>query len=233
MDHAPAHHDDPDALLVVRLKDGDAMAGDALVDRHTPALLGYLRRLVRGDASLAEDLHQATWTSALEHLDSFDPAGGGPGFKPWLFRIATNKAADHFRRRGRESRRLDKLSNEPMAQRNAEAPDAPAVLAEEGERLRAAVAELPEPQRVVVELRFWGGLKFVEIAEAVGCPLNTALGRMHKALKKLRAAAEEPPEPDKSKKSPMPDPDDTVVPGVAGSPGATGISRAITGRRRR
>ncbi len=185
--------DDPsptpdDSDLVVRLQSGDVAAGDELVIRHTRPLLGYLRRITRGDVSLAEDLHQATWSSALEHLDSFDVRGRGPGFKPWLFRIATNKANDHFRRRGREARRLDLFASGPGPHRAEPVVGEAVDDAEAADSLRAAVATLPEPQRMVVELRFWGGLKFTEIAEVVGCPLNTALGRMHKALKKLRHA---------------------------------------------
>ena len=54
------------------------------------------------------------------------------------------------------------------------------------DRLRAAIEQLPENQRQVLLLRYYSGLKFVEIAELLGCPLNTALGRMHKAMLKLK-----------------------------------------------
>ena len=192
----PALDGEDDGQLVRRLRDGDMAAGDALVDRHTALLLGYLRKLCR-NVAIAEELHQATWVSALEHLDRFDPAtvvGESNGFKAWLFRIATNKANDHFRRTGRERVRHERMANDPTVGRiGPTGPEADGrsdglELDEEADQLRAAIEELPEPQREVVLLRYFGGLKFTEIADAVGCPLNTALGRMHKAMAKLRAA---------------------------------------------
>ena len=57
--------------------------------------------------------------------------------------------------------------------------------------LRDAIGRLPEAQRQVLLLRYYSGLKFVEIAEIIGCPLNTALGRMHKAMLKLKELMEQ------------------------------------------
>ena len=188
----PALDGEDDGQLVRRLRDGDLTAGDALVDRHTALLLGYLRKLCR-NAAVAEELHQATWVSALEHLDRFDPAtvaGETNGFKAWLFRIATNKANDFFRRTGRERVRRERIAVDPTLGQPEQGDGTPDGLerGEEADQLRAAIEELPEPQREVVLLRYFGGLKFTEIAETVGCPLNTALGRMHKAMAKLRTA---------------------------------------------
>ena len=59
------------------------------------------------------------------------------------------------------------------------------------EKLKAAIDQLPEAQRQVLLLRYYSNLKFVEIAEMLGCPLNTALGRMHKAMLKLKQLMEE------------------------------------------
>jgi len=50
---------------------------------------------------------------------------------------------------------------------------------------------LPEAQKQVLLLRYYSNLKFVEIAQMLGCPLNTALGRMHKAMLKLKQLMEE------------------------------------------
>jgi RNA polymerase sigma-70 factor, ECF subfamily len=174
-----------DEALVKRLRDGEAGAGEELVGRHCPALMRYLQRLVGSD-HWAEELHQQTWTSVLEHIDRFDPAGGG--FKGWLYRIATNKANDHWRSRGRE-----KKATEGLGRIGEEfAADASARLdhSEQEEKLRKALEALPENQKQIVLLRYYGNLKFVEIAEMLGCPLNTALGRMHKAILRLKKLME-------------------------------------------
>src|SRR6266513_464082 len=91
-----------DEALLGRLRAGDAAAGETLCRRYAQPLLRYLQRLV-GD-HVAEELHQQTWLSVLDNLEKFDPTAGAPGggFKAWLFRIATNKANDHWRSRGRE-----------------------------------------------------------------------------------------------------------------------------------
>jgi len=172
-----------DEKLVERLAEGDSSSGNQLVERHSGALLRYLQRLVHSD-HLAEELHQQTWTSIVEHLDRFDVASAGGGFKAWLYRIATNKANDHWRSLGREKgakEGLRLMGEETM-------PDAShrAQSTEQHEKLRKAIDTLPEHQRQVLMLRYYGNLKFIEIAQMLGCPLNTALGRMHKAMLRLK-----------------------------------------------
>src|SRR5213076_2076796 len=157
-------------------------AAEQLVRRYREALVRYLQRLCRSE-QLAEELHQQTWLSVLEHIKKFSPDTGG-GFKAWLFRIATNKANDHWRSSGRE--RAAKEGMRLIVEN--EAPEAGAGLeaTEQQEKLRRAIDQLPEAQKQVLMLRYYSNLKFVEIAEMLGCPLNTALGRVHKAILKLR-----------------------------------------------
>jgi RNA polymerase sigma factor (sigma-70 family) len=180
-----------DEVLVVRLRGGDAAAGEALCRRYAQPLLRYLQRLA--GEGMAEELHQQTWLSVLDNLEKFDsaaasqgvaPAGGSSGFKAWLFRIATNKANDHWRSRGREKAAKEGLrlltdDSLPHAGHRLEGT-------EQEQKLRRAIELLPEPQRQVLLLRYYGNMKFIEIAKLLGCPLNTALGRMHKATLKLR-----------------------------------------------
>lgn len=195
-----------DDILLQRLRGGDAAAGEVLVRRYAQPLLRYLQRLV-GD-HVAEELHQQTWVSVLDNLDKFEPAEREPaerneaaetaepaatgntspvpsgGFKAWLFRIATNKANDHWRSRGRE-----KAAKEGLRLVTDEALPEPGHRlegTEQEQKLRRAIEQLPEAQRQVLMLRYYSDMKFSEIAQALGCPLNTALGRMHKAMLKLK-----------------------------------------------
>lgn len=177
-----------DEALLAALRAGDPSAGDELVRRYTRILLGYLHRLT-GSASAAEDLHQQTWLSAMEHLDRFDDRSNR-GFKAWLFRIATNKANDYWRSRARQRRLDEGLRAESLGADSAPDSSEPLRRSEDVRRLQEAIEHLPEAQRQVVCLRFYSDMKFVDIAELLGCPLNTALGRMHKALLKLRQMME-------------------------------------------
>lgn len=172
-----------DEALVLRLREGDTRAGEALARRYAQPLLRYLHRL-SGSEQSAEELHQQTWLSALEHLEKFDASGSPGGFKAWLFRIATNKATDLWRSRGREKSAQEGLRRVTSLE-GPDAADRPQT-DEQVARLRRAVDQLPEAQREVLLLRYYSEMKFVEIAALLGCPLNTALGRMHKAMLKLK-----------------------------------------------
>lgn len=186
---APAATDgQTDESLVQRLRQGDTPAGEALARRYHEPLMRYLQRL-SGSDHLAEELCQATWVSVLEHIDKFDLSASGGGFKAWLFRIATNKANDVWRSRGREKaakQGLKLITDEemPSAEHRIEGD-------EQQHQLVRAIQRLPENQREVLMLRYYGDMKFVDIAATIGCPLNTALGRMHKAMINLKRLMEE------------------------------------------
>ncbi len=176
-----------DETLMQRLCEGSVAAGEELARRYHQTLLRYLQRLIGSD-HVAEELHQQTWLSVLEHSAKFDGSSSAGGFKAWLFRIATNKAHDHWRSSGRE--RSAKQGLKLMGEEQAAAADHGLEGTEQQEKLRQAIGELPDAQREVLMLRYYSNLKFVEIAQIIGCPLNTALGRMHKAMLKLREKME-------------------------------------------
>ena len=178
----PAPVELSDEALLERLRRGDVAAGEMLVGRYQDPLMRYLQRTAGPRA--AEDLHQQTWLSILSHIDRFVATADGGSFRGWLFRIATNKTKDHWRSLSRERsakegvrRILDDES--PWAGHAADG-------AEQQEKLRRAIEQLPEGQRDVLMLRYYSNLKFVDIAGILGCPVNTALTRAHKGLIKLR-----------------------------------------------
>jgi RNA polymerase sigma-70 factor (ECF subfamily) len=187
-ERAPAVTGPADEILVRKLLDGETAAGETLARRYHLSLLRYLQRLAGSDHA-AEELLQQTWLSVLEHLDKFDPSSSSGGFKAWLFRIATNKASDLWRSRGRERSAKEGLK----LVIDEEGPDASAGLdgSEQKQKLLAAIQRLPEHQRQVLMLRYYSQMKFVDIAATLGCPLNTALGRMHKAMLKLKELMEQ------------------------------------------
>ncbi len=172
-----------DDVLVNRMRAGESAAGETLYRRYHTMLLRYCHRLV-GSEHAAEEALQLSWLSVLEHLDRFDPQATPGGFKAWIFRIATNKCNDQFRAGGRARRMQDGL----RLVTDQTFPDAtePLVASEQAQQVRQAIESLPENQKQVVLLRYYSGMKFSEIAKLLGCPLNTALGRMHKASLRLK-----------------------------------------------
>ena len=178
-----------DAELVRRAVDGDDGAFEALVLRYeTP-----LRKLVYGyvlDWQAAEDVAQDAFLLAYRKLGSL---GEAAAFKSWLYRIAINRAHDKLRRSARRGRRLDRnVRDEALA----ELPAAGAESAVEARLLRRslvrALARLPKEQRTAVVLKDVAGMKYVEIAELLGCPIGTAQIRVHRGRQKLRRRLSEP-----------------------------------------
>ena len=180
-----------DDTLLSGLRAGDVSAGDALIARYAAPLLRYLQRLAGPE--LAEELHQQTWLSVLDHVGRFHSdgatlAGNGGGFKAWLFRIATNKANDVWRSRGRERNAKEGLKR--LLDARAPHAGSRAETTERDQKLAAALDLLPREQREALVLRYYSGMKFTEIAKVVGCPVNTALTRVHKGILKLRQMIE-------------------------------------------
>ena len=181
---SPAAEGLSDEALLDRLSRGDVGAGEKLVARHYAPLMRYLQRTAGPRA--AEDLLQQTWLSVLTHADRFVADAGSGSFRGWLFRIATNKTKDHWRSAGREKAAKDGYARvtEGAAPWAGHAADG----AEQCQKLRKAIEQLPQGQREVLLLRYYANMKFSDIADVLGCPVNTALTRAHKGLLKLRDA---------------------------------------------
>jgi len=177
-----------DEMLITRLAAGDATSGEELIDRYHEALMRYLTRLM-GSTAAAEDLAQQTWLSIVEHARQFRPGDTGTlgqptSFRAWMYRIATNKVHDLWRSKGRAKKAyhgLALVTDDASSSAHDQLSHT-----EEQVRVRQAIDQLPDAQRQIVLLRYYSDMKFVEIANMLGCPLNTALGRMHKAVQKLR-----------------------------------------------
>jgi RNA polymerase sigma-70 factor (ECF subfamily) len=166
-----------DATLLSRFHDGDSAALEALLARYEVSLYQFLFGLLR-DHHLAEDALQETFVRALERLDAVDP----DHLRGWLFTVAYHQAM-LARRKEKRSRTA------PLGAADLGDPQpGPLPLAESRDdqrRLESLISQLSPAQQEVVRQRR-EGKRFVDIARALGCPLNTALARMHEALKRLR-----------------------------------------------
>jgi RNA polymerase sigma-70 factor (ECF subfamily) len=169
---------DLDAALVARARRGERGAFDDLVRRHQRGLWRLVRRYVGSDADAA-DVTQQAFVRAYRALDRFR---GDASVRTWLFRIGINVALNHVRDRAREE--PSDTAGDDLAV-GAAAPRA-IHAAQRAKVLRAAVAELPPKQRMVLELRVFDDLPFREVAALADCTENAAKVSFHYAVKRLR-----------------------------------------------
>lgn len=157
---------------------------ERLLVSFAPRVYGLLLRMV-GQPDVAEDLMQETLLHAFRSRQTYRPEGK---FRAWIFRIAINLARDWIRRRPREPATLFE-GNAEMPPRPALTVDSPpaadALSRERARRVEVALARLPDADREVLLMRYYGDLTFKAIADATGEPIGTVLARAHRALKKL------------------------------------------------
>jgi len=185
-----------DSELISQFLDGDLRAFNVLLRRWQRPLFNFILRYV-GDAEEAKDLCQTAFIRVYRNLRRLrDPSR----FSTWVYSIAVNLCKDN-----RKDRRNGFVSihsawtnddgeempaPEPVADPEGQ-PDAEFSRQELAMILQRAMRQLPEEQRVVVILKTYQGLKFTEIAEALGEPLNTVKSRMYYGLHALRRILKE------------------------------------------
>ena len=169
---------DPDRELAEKFRLGDRSAFDALVRRHQKGVWRIVRRYVKRDADAA-DVTQQVFVRAFKALGGFR---GAATVRSWLYRIAINCSLSWIRDHRRET--PTEIAEDSLT----EMPVAPGRIASDQDsvRLRAAIAQLPPKQRMVLELRVFDDLSFKEVAELADCSENTAKVNFHYAVKKLR-----------------------------------------------
>lgn len=188
---ATAYREDQD--LIRRILRGHRDDFEVLVERYQKPIVNFIYRMV-GDAETALDLAQEVFTRVFLNLRQYDPRYR---FTTWLYRIASNLAIDHLRRRKVPAVSLDRrafpegegtITIEPAAK--GPTPDQVFCGRETAERLQGAIAGLPEPYRRLILLRHQRHLSYLQIARATQLPLGTVKNRMFRAREILRRALE-------------------------------------------
>ena len=165
-----------DGELIARVGEGDAGAFELLYRRYArPVFALALRRL--GDRGRAEDAVQETFASVWRSARSYRQERG-PG-APWLYAVARNAIVDRRRTLGEPpAEAVDEAAKDPGPPERAEASWT-------AWRVHRALAELPDNERRLIELAYWGGLSQSEIAQFLDVPLGTVKTRTRGALARL------------------------------------------------
>ena len=175
-----------DDALMDRTAQGEEAAFRLLVERWEREVRAFLIHML-GSVDEAEDLTQDTFIRVFDQAERYRPEGR---FKSWLFRIAGNMARSRLRRRkilgwvGFDPARHDIASVERRPDEVLEAKEA-------GRAVRAAVALLPERQRQALVLHRFQGMRYREVAEAMGTTLPGVESLIQRALAGLRRELED------------------------------------------
>lgn len=159
---------------LVKAAQRDPAAFGALYDRYVQPIYGFVFRRVDCDVALAQDLTAATFEKALRGLPRY--RWQGVSFGAWVFQIARNEIAQHYRHRSPAPLRDDAIdsSSNPT-------PDTAIDLAN-------GLARLSSEDRELLECRFFDDLPTPLLAEILGISPNALYVRLHRALERLRQA---------------------------------------------
>ena len=183
-----------DAQLIKQALAGEPAAFGQLVQKYQDRLHNTVVHVV-GNAEDAKDVVQEAFVQAFLKLESFQ---GISAFYTWLYRIAFNVAATHYRRRG-AMRSAEQIALTGGYMRNSvghprHAVDGPSERLESEERcrqVRQAISRLAEEHRMVIVLREIDGCCYETIAEILDLPVGTVRSRLYRARMQLREELKE------------------------------------------
>ncbi|MBO0801691.1 MAG: sigma-70 family RNA polymerase sigma factor [Nocardiopsaceae bacterium] len=174
---------DRDALLVTRVQAGDDSALAAVYDEHAGLVYGLARRVTR-DEELARDITQEVFAYLWEKPDRIDLSRGS--LRAYLAVLAHRRAVDEVRRHEARSR-AETAAGPPEDEAGPETSVVAEAARSWGEKhLSRTLGMLPAEQREAVQLAYYEGLTYVQVARELGIPEGTAKYRLRAALARLR-----------------------------------------------
>lgn len=178
-----------DRELVQRLRRGDEDAFRGLFGRYAPAAKALALRVVR-QSHLAEEIVQEAFLAVWRNPDGYDSERGT--VRSWLMGMVHHRAVDLVRREEAYRRRAEDSIPGALEEQADHAEDVVEMLGlpEERRIVRAALDELPDEQRDVLTLMYFGGLSQTQIAEKTGTPLGTVKSRTLLGMRRMRSALE-------------------------------------------
>jgi RNA polymerase sigma-70 factor (ECF subfamily) len=172
-----------DRELAARLVSGDEAALREVYREHVAAVNGLALRVLSNEA-LAEDVVQDVFVRLWEQPERFDPERGR--LRAFLLSMTHSRAVERVRAEESLRRRHVAAEREPV-----EMPNDPARVAENRDvedSVRAALAQLPDAQRTPIEMAYFSGMSYREVALELGEAEGTVKYRIRMGMQKLRAA---------------------------------------------
>src|ERR1700694_3836219 len=182
-----AHMMDPDAVLMVNVREGDSASFELLLHRHRTSVVNHLYRLTR-DRSVAEELAQDVFVRVYRSRERYQASAK---FTTWLFRITTNVALNWRRDTRRQSAEMgiDELSGtvRKFEFRDGKLPMDEAMIREhKAEQVRTAIQSLPDKQLAAVLMHKYEGMDYTQIAEILNCSVPALKSLLFRAYENLR-----------------------------------------------
>lgn len=186
-EHSPAETaNESDEQLMLRVKTDDDEAFAEIYARHSTATFRLACSLCR-NATEAEDVVQESFLSIWRGRGGYSLRGGA-SLRAWLMTTVRNRALDSIRRdatRKRPPRANVEVSEVPSPEQES-SPDEIVATSDRNSTLKDSLRRLPEAQREVIALAYFGGLTHHAIATHLAIPAGTVKGRMRLGLEKLR-----------------------------------------------
>jgi RNA polymerase sigma-70 factor (ECF subfamily) len=186
---SPAGTSDEDAkdVRLMRLVSaGETIAFEELVERHQRLVVGTVARML-GSNSDVEDIAQQVFVRVWKSAKRYVPRAK---FTTWLLKITRNLVFNELRRRSRHAQLPLQIESEdeerPLKDERATAPDAALLERELQRAIEAAIAQLPETQRMAVVLRRYDELSYEEIAEVLDQSVPAVKSLLFRARTELR-----------------------------------------------
>ena len=178
---APIGTSAEEAQLIMRLQNPETrnFAFDQVVRSYQEMLYYHIRRIVRSHDD-ADDVLQNALMKAWRNIDKFR---GDAQLKTWLYRIATNESLNHLRKNKKQNHQeLANLEdNLQYSQQNSTQMSG----AEIQQKLKAALATLPERQLLVFNMRYYDEMKYDQISEVLQVTVGALKASYHHAVKKI------------------------------------------------
>lgn len=169
-------------LVQKALKEKDQEAYAMLMDKYKNSVYYMLLKMVKS-TDFAEDLTMETFGKAFKNLDQYVPRNA---FSTWLFTIATNNCIDFIRRKKEYYLSLNKYDNDPErsnyeVEANVLNPEDQLIVNQRVKMLRRVIEKLRPQYKMLIELRYFGGYSYQEIADELNIPLGTVKAQLSRA----------------------------------------------------